>query len=156
MDLTELRNLEIAPEITTDAKVFPSLLSNQLAGTTNQIEAFRATVSNFEGSMAIVSHNAEQPHKLSLALRGSGQALYVGLADNSYIVASEPYGVVEEADRWIRMDGERPADPQHPITSAGQIVELDGEFAGTLAGITRVAYDAVSYTHLPLPPLLLV
>ncbi len=149
MDLTELRNLEIAPEITTDAKVIPTLLSNQLAGTTNQIEAFRATVSNFEGSMAIVSHNAEQPYKLSLALRGSGQALYVGLADNSYIVASEPYGVVEEADRWIRMDGERPADPQHPITSAGQIVELDGEFAGTLAGITRVAYDG---TQLPLDP----
>ena len=88
--------------------------------------------------MAIVSHNAEQPHKLSLALRGSGQALYVGLADNSYIVASEPYGVVEEANQWIRMDGERPADPQHPITSAGQIVELDGEHAGTLAGICEL------------------
>ena len=73
----------------------------------------------------------------------------MGLADNSYIVASEPYGVVEEADRWIRMDGERPADPQHPITSAGQIVELDGEFAELFAGITRVAYDG---TQLPLDP----
>ena len=149
MDLTELRNLEISPEITTDAKVIPTLLSSQLARTPDQIEAFRTTVSSFEGSMAIVSHNAEQPHKLSLALRGSGQALYVGLADNSYIVASEPYGVVEEANQWIRMDGERPADPQHPITSAGQIVELDGEHAGTLAGITRLAYDG---TQLPVDP----
>ncbi|MEC7916745.1 MAG: glucosamine-6-phosphate synthase, partial [Actinomycetota bacterium] len=149
MDLTELRNLEISPEITTDAKIIPTLLSSQLARTPNQIEAFRTTVSTFEGSMAIVSHNADQPHKLSLALRGSGQALYVGLADNSYVVASEPYGVVEEASQWIRMDGERPADPQHPITSAGQIVELDGEHAGSLAGITRLAYDG---TQLPVDP----
>ena len=149
MDLTELRNLEISPEITTDAKIIPTLLSSQLVRTPNQIEAFRTTVSTFEGSMAIVSHNADQPHKLSLALRGSGQALYVGLADNSYVVASEPYGVVEEANQWIRMDGERPADPQHPITSAGQIVELDGEHAGSLAGITRLAYDG---TQLPVDP----
>ena len=146
MDLTELQDLEIAPEITTDAKIVPTLLSNQLTDTPNQIEAFRDTVSSFEGSMAIVSHNADQPHKLSLALRGSGQALYVGMADNSYIVASEPYGVVEEATRWIRMDGDRPADPQHPITSAGQIVELDGNNAGSLAGISRLAYDGT-----PLP-----
>ncbi|HAX06222.1 MAG TPA: glucosamine-6-phosphate synthase, partial [Acidimicrobiaceae bacterium] len=74
MDLTELENLSIAPEITTDAKIIPPLISRKLASSASDLEAFRATVSTFEGSMAIASHTAEQPHKLSLALRGSGQA----------------------------------------------------------------------------------
>ena len=146
MDLAELQNLEVSPEITTDAKVVPTLISKQLTSNSNDLEAFRATVSTFEGSMAIASHNADQPHKLSLALRGSGQAIYVGIADNSYVVASEPYGVVEDASQWIRMDGEKPADPQNPISSAGQIIQLDATKAGDLQGVTRLAYDG---TELP-------
>ncbi|HJL99323.1 MAG TPA: SIS domain-containing protein [Acidimicrobiales bacterium] len=149
MDLTELQNLDIAPEITTDAKIVPTLISKQLVSNSNDLHAFRTTVSTFEGSMAIASHNADQPHKLSLALRGSGQAIYVGIADNSYVVASEPYGVVEDASQWIRMDGEKPADPQNPISSAGQIIQLDATNGGDLQGITRVAYDG---TELPVQP----
>ncbi len=146
MDLTKLQNLDIAPEITTDAKIVPTLISKQLLSDSNELNAFRTIVSTFEGSMAIASHNADQPHKLSLALRGSGQAIYVGIADNSYIVASEPYGVVENASHWIRMDGEKPADPQNPISSAGQIIQLDATNAGELQGVTRLAYDG---TELP-------
>ena len=146
MDLTELAKLDIPAEITTDAKIIPALISRQLTSTVSDLEAFRATVSTFEGSMAIASHNAAQPHKLSLALRGSGQAIYVGLADNSYVVASEPYGVIENASEWIRMDGEKPADPDNPISSAGQIIQLDAAKAGDLEGITRIAYDG---TELP-------
>ena len=41
-----------------------------------------------------------------LALRGSGQALYVGCADDVYVVASEPYGLVEVAPTYLRLDGE--------------------------------------------------
>ena len=149
MDLTELQNLDIAPEITTDAKIVPTLISKQLVSNSNDLHAFRTTVSTFEGSMAIASHNADQPHKLSLALRGSGQAIYVGIADNSYVVASEPYGVVEDASQWIRMDGEKPADLQNPISSAGQIIQLDATNGGDLQGITRVAYDG---TELPVQP----
>ncbi len=149
MDLTELQNLDIAPEITTDAKIVPTLISKQLVSNSNDLHAFRTTVSTFEGSMAIASHNADEPHKLSLALRGSGQAIYVGIADNSYVVASEPYGVVEDASQWIRMDGEKPADPQNPISSAGQIIQLDATNGGDLQGITRVAYDG---TELPVQP----
>jgi len=149
MDLTELQNLDIAPEITTDAKIVPTLISKQLVSNSNDLHAFRTTVSTFEGSMAIASHNADQPHKLSLALRGSGQAIYVGIADNCYVVASEPYGVVEDASQWIRMDGEKPADLQNPISSAGQIIQLDATNGGDLQGITRVAYDG---TELPVQP----
>ena len=69
-------------------------------------EAFRRTVAEFEGSVAIGAAAADAPDHLYLALRGSGQALYVGLADDCYIVASEPYGVVEETTHFVRVDGE--------------------------------------------------
>ena len=42
-------------------------------------EAFRSTVASFEGSVAIGAQAGAEPGKLLLALRGSGQALYVGL-----------------------------------------------------------------------------
>ena len=141
MDLSELHQLKIAPEITTDAKVIPTILAREFDLESEQLQAFKNTVAMFEGSVAIATHNSEQPHELMLALRGSGQSLYVGLADNSYIVASEPYGVVEEASQWIRMDGERPADPRSPISSAGQIIHLRARAAGTLKGMQRIAYD---------------
>jgi hypothetical protein len=74
-----------------------------------------------------------RPSQLFLALRGSGQGLYVGLADDCFVVASEPYGVVEETSRYVdgEMDGEQ----------GGEIVVLDGDRAGELAGIGRFAYD---------------
>jgi glucosamine--fructose-6-phosphate aminotransferase (isomerizing) len=70
----------------------------------------------------------------------------VGLADGAYIVASEPYGVIELTDRYLRMDGETPANPDNPTASRGQIVVLDGSRAGTFEGIDRLAYDGT-----PLP-----
>ncbi len=73
-----------------------------------------STVSELEGSVAIAASAAAAPGDLFLALRGSGQAMYVGVAEDAYIVASEPYGVVEETDRYLRMDGETPADPDAP------------------------------------------
>ena len=72
---------------------------------------------------------------------GSGQALYVGLAEDAYIVASEPYGVVEETAHYVRMDGETPGNPENPNASRGQIIELDGDLAGTVEGMLRKAYD---------------
>ena len=84
-------------------------------------EAFRRTVAEFEGSVAIGAAAADQPDRLFLALRGSGQALYVGLGDDCYIVASEPYGVVEETTRFVRMDGESPSP-----SGSGQVFVLDG------------------------------
>jgi glucosamine--fructose-6-phosphate aminotransferase (isomerizing) len=62
------------------------------------------------------------------------------------VVASEPYGVVEITDRYLRLDGETPANPDNPTASRGQIVVLDGSRAGTVEGIERVAYDGT-----PLP-----
>ncbi len=140
-DLIAGEGVSIAPSITTDAKVIPSLMSRRLDEGHESAEAFRRTVATFEGSVAIGACTAAAPDRLQLALRGSGQALYVGLADDAYIVASEPYGVVEETARFIRMDGETPGNLDNPNASRGQIIELDGDLAGTLEGILRRSYD---------------
>ncbi|HEX4901382.1 MAG TPA: SIS domain-containing protein [Acidimicrobiales bacterium] len=145
-DLKATNGLSIPAEVTTDAKVIPTLVSRRITAGDDHLEAFRATVASFEGSVAIAATIAEQPNGLALALRGSGQALYVGLAGDAYVVASEPYGLVEETSRYVRMDGETPANPDNPNASRGQILLLDGELAGSLEGIRRIAYDG---TELP-------
>jgi glucosamine--fructose-6-phosphate aminotransferase (isomerizing) len=145
-DLTVLEGLQAPAEITTDAKVIPILVSRRVAGGSAVTEAFRTTVSELEGSLAIAAQAAAAPTDLLLSLRGSGQALYVGLAEDAYVVASEPYGLVEETSRYVRMDGETPADPSRPSATRGQVVVLDSRRAGTLEGITRLAFDG---TQLP-------
>ncbi|MGZ4692903.1 MAG: SIS domain-containing protein [Acidimicrobiales bacterium] len=147
-DLKATEALRIPAEITTDAKVIPTLMSRHLGGGTEAIEAFRRTVDVLEGSVAIGASVSELPGDLMIALRGSGQALYVGLADDAFLVASEPYGLVEETDTYLRMDGETPADASNPNATRGQIVHLRGIEAGRLSGIERLAYDGT-----PLPVL---
>ena len=140
-DLIADEGVTITPSITTDAKVIPSLTSRRLGEGLESAEAFRRTVATFEGSVAIGACTAAAPDKLQLALRGSGQALYIGLAEDAYIVSSEPYGVVEETAHYVRMDGETPGNPENPNASRGQIIELDGDLAGTVEGMLRKAYD---------------
>jgi glucosamine--fructose-6-phosphate aminotransferase (isomerizing) len=139
-DLRATEGLQIPDEIDTDAKVIPTLTARELARGVDLTEAFRSTVNQLEGSVAIAACSADAPGDLLLALRGSGQALYVGLAEDAYIVASEPYGVVEETDVYVRMDGETPSDPAVPA-SRGQVMRLRGAAAGTLDGIERWSYD---------------
>lgn len=145
-DLIASDALRLPPEITTDAKVIPTLVSRGLAAGQGPREAFRDTVARLEGSVAIGASVATAPDRLFLALRGSGQALYVGLAEDAFIVASEPYGVVEETSTYLRMDGETPADPDNPTGSRGQIIELVAPEAGAVDGIGRWSYDG---TELP-------
>src|SRR5581483_11575709 len=137
VELRAAEGLLTPAEITTDAKVIPMLVSRRMAEGAEAAEAFRRTVATFEGSVAIAANAAAEPDRLLLALRGSGQALYIGLADDAFVVASEPYGVVEETPRYLRMDGE---------ATGGQIVVLRRAGAGTLAGLERLAYDGT-----PLP-----
>jgi len=145
-DLSTAAGLEIPLAITTDAKVIPALMSRHLRDGAPPDRAFRETVAALEGSVAIAASSARHHSKLHLALRGSGQALYVGVAEDAFIVASEPYGLVEETPLYIRMDGETPADPASPAASRGQIIELDASAAGSLDGIHRWSYDG---TELP-------
>ncbi|MBW3644139.1 MAG: SIS domain-containing protein [Actinobacteria bacterium] len=142
-DLHQRWGLRIPPEITCDTKVVPALVSRRMADGFSEEDAFRATVASLEGSLAIAASTAEHPEHLLLALRGSGQALYVGLADDAYVVASEPYGVVGETRRYLRMDGGAGVGADG---RPGQVIVLDGSRAGTVAGVARTAYDGT-----PLP-----
>lgn len=146
-DLKALHGLAIAPEITTDAKVIPTLVSRGRAAGAEATEAFRAAVASFEGSVAIGAASSDDG-ALHLALRGSGQAVYVGVADHATIIASEPYGVVEEATSYLRMDGETPSDLDNPVASRGQIVIVDPRNAGQ-TDLRRLSYDG---TPLPVDP----
>ena len=145
--LIQEHGLAIADEITTDAKVIPTLVARCMQSGAPFAEAFRRTVASFEGSVATAAATAREPHRIALSLRGSGQALYIGLAEDAFVVASEPYGVIEECARYVRMDGETPGNPANPNGSRGQSVVLDRAHAGLLEGIGRVAFDG---TPLPL------
>jgi glucosamine--fructose-6-phosphate aminotransferase (isomerizing) len=139
-DLKALDDLHFPAEITTDAKVIPALAAHRLDRGDDLVEAFRATVASFEGSVAIGAQAAAAPGQVLLAQRGSGQALYVGLAAGAFVVASEPYGLVAECETYVRLDGESMLEPGNPATQ-GQVVVLDAADAGTLAGIRRLSYD---------------
>ena len=137
----KVRNaLSIAEPITTDAKVIPTLVARRRAGGAELETAFRDSVAEFDGSVAIATASADEPNVMLLALRGSGQGLYVGVAEDRFIVASEPYGLVEETLQYVRMDGEALADPQNP-SSRGQVVVMRGDRAGSLDGLQMTAYD---------------
>ena len=176
-DLIVQRRLSIAPEITTDAKVIPTMVGQALAATRDRAakspsivqseqlrqafagsgqlrQAFADAVSSFEGSVAIAAHVSEMPDVVALALRGSGQALYVGATDGAYVVASEPYGLVTECRHYVRLDGETPSDPANPVGSRGQIMLVgtppepadDEPTAAEFTGLRRFSYDG---TELP-------
>ena len=123
------------PEISTDAQVVPELVRSRLAQSADVDSAFAETVAQCEGSAAIAAMSAAAPDRLHLALRGSGQSLYVGLAQDAYVVASEPYGVVQETQRYVPMESEG---------RTGQLVLLDRAAAGTIEGVLRLGYDGAS------------
>ncbi|HMC38296.1 MAG TPA: glucosamine-6-phosphate synthase, partial [Acidimicrobiales bacterium] len=131
MELRQEESLSLPAGVTTDAKVIPALIARRVGDGLPVGDAFLQTVPRFEGSVAIAASAAATPDQVYLALCGSGQSLYIGLADDAFVVASEPYGLVEETDRYIRMDGD---------TTQGEVVVLERSGAGTLAGVTRCRY----------------
>jgi len=134
-DLRVDHGLRLPASITTDAKIIPAIISRQLQAGNDLSEAFRRTVGEFEGSVAIAAMSAEHPDQMLLALRGSGQGLFIGVCETGYIVASEPYGLVEETDRYLRLDGE----------NGGEIVLIDRRMEGSdpLSGLSRFGYDGL-------------
>ena len=140
-ELLDAAGARVPPAVTTDSKTVPVLMGRGMAQGLTSGEAFRRTVAECEGSVAVAVSTASSPDRLQLALRGSGQALYVGLADDAFIVASEPYGVVEQTSRYLRMDGESVGNIDNPSASRGQIIELDAGRAGLIEGVARHSYD---------------
>lgn len=129
-------DIHVAEEITTDTKVIPVMTAKRLQQGTEPLEAFRDTVARFQGSVAIASAAADHPDRILLGVLGSGQGCYVGIAEDSYLVASEPYGLVEECARYIRLDGESASAVSG---KRGQVVELLRDGAGTLTSIKRIS-----------------
>jgi len=122
----------IAPELTTDTKIIPLQIQKYLREGKPFEEAFRLALNDFEGSHAIAAFSNMEPDKIFLALRGSGQSIYVGICPDRYVFSSELYGIVEATAHFIKMDGEG---------TGGQIVILDQSGAGRLEGIKALLYN---------------
>ena len=131
-------------EITSDTKVIPMQIETYLKAGHGIEEAFRLAVNQFNGSHAITMQTDLAPGKLFLAQKGSGQALFVGLAQDHYIAVSEVYGFVEETPYYVKLDGEKIIEGKEGNPVSGQIMILDGNIAakeGTHAGISSYHYD---------------
>ncbi len=122
---------KIHEDINTDTKLIPLQIEHYVKQNNSLEEAFRLAVNDFEGSHAISMHSDLAPGKLFLAQKGSGQAIFVGIAPDHYIAASELYGVVEETQDYIKLNGE----------DKGQIVILDQKSVGGVSGIRSFYYD---------------
>ncbi|MDY0220062.1 MAG: SIS domain-containing protein [Desulfobacterium sp.] len=122
----------IAPEITTDTKIIPLQVEHYLRQGETIDDSFRMAVNDFHGSHAISMHTDLAPGKLFLARRGSGQALFIGIANDHYIAASELYGVVEETQTFFKLNGEQ----------RGQIIILDQKNSGDITKIESYTYDS--------------
>ncbi|MBT9582470.1 SIS domain-containing protein [bacterium] len=130
----------IPAKVTTDTKIIPVLVDYHFDRTKSMREAFCRTVSQCEGSIAVIMHNSLEPGRIYLALRGSGQALFVGLCRYGYVFASELYGVVEQTQRFFRMDGTTERVPGKP-ESAGQVLILEANGQGALEAIEAWSFD---------------
>jgi len=140
---------EVIPrEVTTDTKIIPLQIEKYLLAGHDLPEAFRRAVNDFEGSHAIAMVSNLAPEKVFLALKGSGQTIYVGLAPDQYIFASELYGIVEGASRFVKMDGEKtsPDSGNSAGQRSGQIFVLDQNGRGDLAGISALFYDGTPFS----------
>ena len=75
-DLKALEQLQVPAEITTDAKVIPALVARRLAAGATVDDAFRTTVAELAGSVAIAAQTAAAPDRAAaLAARQRPGAL---------------------------------------------------------------------------------
>jgi len=126
----------ISPLVTTDTKIIPLQIEKYLKTGRNLTEAFRLAVNDFQGSHAIAMTSNLEPSKMFLALKGSGQSIYVGVSDDQLMFSSELYGLVEVMPRFIKMNGETAEG-----SVSGQIFILDQHRGAGLSGISACFYD---------------
>jgi glucosamine--fructose-6-phosphate aminotransferase (isomerizing) len=135
----EIDKEPLNPEVNTDTKIIPLQIEKYLKQGDNLTESFRLAVNDFEGSHAIAMTSDLEPGKIFLALKGSGQSIYVGISTDQYMFSSELYGLVEVMPHFIKMNGEINASGENMAT--GQIFILDQNSSGKLAGIRACYYD---------------
>lgn len=100
------------------------------------VPAFSDFLTSFSGSVAMASQSELAPEALLLGVRGDHRRLCVGMAPSRWIVASEPYGLVGDADRYLLVSG---AGNKNEET--GSVVVLRKARAGDLAGLDRYRLD---------------
>ncbi|MHC4471409.1 MAG: SIS domain-containing protein [Planctomycetota bacterium] len=132
----------ISERITTDAKIISLWVDHYLRRGESLKEAFRMAVRDFEGSAAILMTSDLEPGRLYVSLKGSGQSLYVGLASAGTFVASEIYGLVEETDRFVKLEGEKERVPGD-ATTRGQVFILDPDAPPGHEGVGACHHDGV-------------
>jgi glucosamine--fructose-6-phosphate aminotransferase (isomerizing) len=125
--------------VTTDAKLVPLLISEGLAHGHPDRRAVTDMLRACAGSMAIATQTELSGGDVHLAVKGSGQSLFVGFAPSGYLVASEIYGLVGATQRFARVDG---------TASGGTVLRLRRTGAGGPEGVER--WDA---TGTALPPI---
>ncbi len=130
----------IHDDITTDTKIIPLQVEKYIHQGFPVEDAFRLAVNDFEGSHAISMHTDLAPGKIFLAQKGSGQAIFIGMAEDHYMPTSELYGLVEETPYFIKLDGEKVVEGKDGPTQ-GQIFILDQESAGEIEDIKAMYYD---------------
>ena len=135
----ETKNELIAPIVTTDTKIIPLQIEKYLKAGKNLTDAFRLALNDFEGSHAIAMTSNLEPGKMFLALKGSGQAIYVGINADQYMFSSELYGLVEVMPRFIKMNGETGNG-----AASGQLFILDQNQSGGMKGINACFYDGTA------------
>ena len=140
----EASGLAIHQDITTDTKIIPLIVEQFIQKGDTVADAFRKAVNQFEGSHAITMQTDLAPGKQFLAQKGSGQTIFVGLAEDFYMSASEVYGFVEETSRFLKMDGEKVVKGKNGNTQ-GQIYILDQSSPGGLGGIAASYYDGTPF-----------
>ncbi|MBQ7568094.1 hypothetical protein IJT17_04740, partial [bacterium] len=107
----------IAKNITCDTKIIPMLVNWHYQQSGDLLQAFSQTVSECEGSAAVVMQSSLDPEHLYLSLKGSGQSLFIGLCTHGYTFASELYGIVEQTSSFIRLEGTKEAVAGRPETA---------------------------------------
>src|SRR5699024_5868126 len=85
-DLKASTGLHNAPEIMTDAKIIPTMLSRALADGQDRLGAFRDLAGRFDGSIAFSTVCSSAPDRIQIAVRGGSQSLYIGL-DEDVVIA---------------------------------------------------------------------
>ncbi len=130
----------IPQDITTDTKIIPLQIEKYINQGFDVQEAFRLAVNDFKGSHAISMHTDLSPGKIFLAQKGSGQAIFIGIAQDYYMPSSEVYGLIEETPFFIKMDGEKQVQGRDGTTQ-GQIFILNQDSAGGMDGIKAIYYD---------------
>ena len=92
----EAHGLALPADCTGDTKIIPVLYRLQ-SGNAPVDERFLAVLRRLEGSMAVVLQHPEEPERLHLGQKGSGQSLFIARVADGLIFASENYGLAPRA-----------------------------------------------------------